>query len=112
MCPVCAEHVVSIEDAIGGSGPALEIVGVVGGPLRLDPATFLRVDPVGYLRIATDELVRRLSKEGKSALPLSEAIQAAQMLDMFFPRDRVMGLADGDLSPVSSGPGRTTMRVT
>ena len=36
--------------------------------------------------------------EGRSALPLSKAIQAAQMLDMFFPRDRVMGLADGDLS--------------
>ena len=97
-CPVCAEHVVSVENAIGGNGPALEIVGGIGGPLRPDPATFLRVGLVGYLRIATDHLVRRLSRKGKSALPLSEAIQAAQMLDMFFPRDRVMGLADGDLS--------------
>lgn len=97
-CPVCAEHVVNIENAMGGSGPALENVGGVGGSLRPDPATFLRVDPVGYLRIATDELVRRLSREGRSAFPLSEAIQAAQMLDMFFPRDRVMGFAHGDLS--------------
>ena len=97
-CPVCAEHVVNIENAMGGSGPALENVGGVGGSLRPDPATFLRVDPVGYLRIATDELVRRLSREGRSAFPLSEAIEAAQMLDMFFPRDRVMGFAHGDLS--------------
>ena len=79
-CPVCAEHVVSIEKAMGGSGPALEIVGGIGGPLRPDPATFLRVDPGGYLRIATDDFVRRLSREGRSALPLSEAIQAGQML--------------------------------
>ena len=35
-CPVCAEHVVSIEDAMGGSGPALEIVGGVAlcGPTQ------------------------------------------------------------------------------
>ena len=97
-CSMCTGHVVSIEKVMGGSGPAREIVGGIGGPLRPDPAVFLRVDPGGYLRIAADELVRRLSSEGRSALPLSEAIQAAQMLDMFFPRDRVMQLADGDLS--------------
>ena len=83
---------------MGGSGPAREVVGGIGGPLRLDPAVYLRVDPGSYLRIAADGLVRRLTSEGSSALPLTEAIQAAQMLDMFFPRDRVMRLADGDLS--------------
>ena len=82
-CPVCAEHVVSIENAMGGSGPTLEVVRGIGGPLRPDPATFLRVDLVGYLRIATDDLVRRLFKEGKSALLLSEAVQATQMLDTY-----------------------------
>ena len=79
---MCAEHVVSIEKAMGGSGPAREIVGGIGGPLRPDPATFLRVGPGVYLRIAADDLLRRLSSDGKSALPLSEAIQAAQMLDI------------------------------
>ena len=110
-CSVCAEHVDGIEAAMGESGPALEIVGGIGGPLPPDPATYVRVDPVGYLRIATDELVRKLSREGGSAPPLSEAIQAAQMLDMFFPRDRVMGFAVV-ASPVSGGPGRPIARGT
>ena len=50
------------------------------------------------MRTAADELVRKLTSESSSALSLTEAIQAAQMLDMFFPHDKVMGLADGDLS--------------
>ena len=98
-CQMCAEHVVSIEVAMGGEDPVREIVGGgIGGPLRLDPAMYLRVDPGSYLRIAADELVRRLTSGGRSALSLTEAIQAAQMLDMFVPRDKVMGLVDGDLS--------------
>ena len=97
-CQACAEHVVSVEVAMGGGDPAREIVGGLGGPLRLDPAIYLRVDPGSYLRIAADELVCKLTSEGSSALSLTEAIQAAQMLDMFFPRDKVLGLADGDLS--------------
>ena len=97
-CSVCAEHVDGIEVAMGRRGPALEVVWGIGGPLRPDLAAFVRVDPGGYLRIASDGLVRRFSRESKSALPLSEAIQAANILDMFFPRDRVMRFADGDLS--------------
>ena len=76
-CQTCAEHVVSVEVAMGGSGPAREIVGALGGPLRPDPAVYLRVTPESYLRIATDEVVRKLTSEGRSALPLTEAIQAA-----------------------------------
>ena len=97
-CQMCAEHVVSIEAAMGGEDPAREIGGGIGRPLRPDPALYLRVDPGSYLRIAADGLFRRITGGGRSALSLTEAIQAAQMLDMFFPRDKVMGLADGDLS--------------
>ena len=96
---------------MGGGDPAREIVGGLGGPLRLDPAIYLRVDPGSYLRIAADELVRKLTSEGSSALSLTEAIQAAQVIDMFFPRDKVLGPADGDLS-CSAGRGPTIMRGT
>ena len=67
----------------------------IGGPLRPDPSTCVRVDPGAYLRVASDALVCRLVAGGRAARPLCEAIQAAQMLDMFFPRDGVMGFADG-----------------
>ena len=98
-CPTCAEHILSVEEAMGGGDPAREIVGGLGGPLRPDPGLYLRVKPEAYLRIATDEFVRKLTTEGSSAaLPLVDAIQAVQMVDMFFSRDRVLGLADGDLS--------------
>ena len=83
---------------MGGGDPAREIVGGLDGPLRPDPGLYLRIKPESYLRIATDEFVRKLTSEGSSALPLVDAIQAVQMIDMFFSRDRVLGLADGDLS--------------
>ena len=44
-CQACAEHIVSVEMAMGGGDPAREIVGGLGGPLRLDPAIYLRVNP-------------------------------------------------------------------
>ena len=97
-CPTCAEHIATVEEAMGGGDTARGIVGGLGGPLRPDPTVYLRVKPEAYLRVASDELVRTLTSEGSSALPLVQAIQAAQMVDMFFARDRVLGLADGDLS--------------
>ena len=83
---------------MGGRDAAQGIVGDLGGPLRPDPSTFLNVAPEAYLRVASDELVRALTTRGASKLPLVEAIDAAQMIDMFFARDEVLGFADGDLS--------------
>ena len=96
-CPVCAEHVDDIVVAMGGDGFALEVVANIGGPLRPDLSTCVRVDPGAYLRVASNALVRRLAEGGRSALPICEAIQAAQTLDMFFSREG-MGFADGDLN--------------
>ena len=70
----------------------------IGGPFGPDLSTCVRVDPGAYLRVASDALMRRLVEGSRTALPLCEAIQAAQMLDMFFPRDGVMGVADGHLN--------------
>ena len=95
-CHVCAEHV---DDIVGGGAElALAVAAGIGGPLQPDLSSCVRVDPGIYLRVASDELVRRLVEGGRSALPLCEAIQAAQMLDILFPREGVMGLADGELN--------------
>ena len=97
-CHVCAEHVDEVIGAIGGTEPALAVATDIGGPLRPDLSSCVQVNPGVYLRIASDGLVRRLTEGGRSALPLCDAIQAAQMLDMFFPREEVMGLVDGELN--------------
>ena len=97
-CPVCAEHVVSIEKAMGGSGPALEIVGGIGGPLRPDPATFLRVDPGGYLRIATDDLA---GSPGKANLPF-RCRKPSKQPKCLICSSRVTGSWD---SPMATSPG-------
>ena len=95
---MCAEHVDDAVGAIGGAEPALAVAMGIGGPLRPDLSSCVRVKPGIYLRIASDGLARKLIEGGKSALPLCGAIQAAQMLDMLSPREEVMGLADGELN--------------
>ena len=99
-CHACAEHVDDVVGAIriGEAEPALAVAAGIGGPLRPDVSSYVRVYPGIYLRVASDELVRRFIGGGRSALPLCDAIQAAQMLDMFFPREGVMGFADGEFN--------------
>ena len=97
-CTTCAEHIAAVEDAMGGRDVAQGVVRGLGGPLRPSPSTFLSLAPEAYLRVASDELVRALATGGASGLPLVEAIELAQIVDIFFDREGVLGFADGDLS--------------